>query len=254
MYGEIGDESNKKTSQETLYTCLDTALKCTAPFMPFISEELWQRLPRRATDKAASVHVSRFPAETDFTRDNKAEENIDLMMNVIKGIRSIRGEYKLTNKQKTEVFLETKSNDVKTILESTSDFIRCLSFSEKITFSNQIPAGCVISVVNDDVNANIMLKVCIDHMIYPISYSLYYIYIYVFLQGVIDFEKEKIKMEKNMKDLENKLKALEKKMSNKDYKAKVPQNVQDQDAEKCESFKIEIQESKKAIESITSLL
>ena len=61
-------------------------------------------------------------------------------------------------------------------------------------------------------------------------------------------------MEKNMKDLENKLKALEKKMSNKDYKAKVPQNVQDQDAEKCESFKIEIQESKKAIESITSLL
>merc|ERR1712131_376697 len=127
-----------------------------------------------------------------------------------------RGEYKLTNKQKTEVFLETKSNDVKTILESTSDFIRCLSFSEKITFSNQIPAGCVISVVNDDVNAHIMLK------------------------GVIHFEKEKIKMEK--------------KMSNKEYKAKVPKNVQDQDAEKCESFKIEIQESKKAIESITSLL
>merc|ERR1712137_823592 len=86
------------------------------------------------------------------SRDNNAEDNIDLMMNVIKSFRSIRGEYKLTNKQKTEVFLETKSNDVKTILESTSDFIRCLSFSEKITFSNQIPAGCVISVVNDDVN------------------------------------------------------------------------------------------------------
>ena len=75
-----------------------------------------------------------------------------------------------------------------------------------------------------------------------------------FFQGVIDFAKEKVKTEKNMKDLENKLKALEKKMSNKDYKAKVPQNVQDQDAEKCESLKIEIQESKKAIESITSLL
>jgi len=230
MYGEIGDESNKKTSQETLYTCLDTALKCTAPFMPFISEELWQRLPRRETDKAASVHVSRYPAVSDFTRDKDSEDNIDLMMNVIKGIRSIRGEYKLTNKQKTEVFLETKSKEVKPVLENTSDFIRCLSFSEKITFSNEIPAGCVISVINDDVNAHIMLK------------------------GVIDFEKEKVKMEKNMKDLENKLKALEKKMSNKDYKAKVPQGVQDQDAEKCESFKIEIQESKKAIESITSLL
>ena len=247
MYGEIGDESNKKTSQETLYTCLDTALKCTAPFMPFISEELWQRLPRRATDKAASVHVSRFPAVADFTRDNNAEDNIDLMMNVIKSIRSIRGEYKLTNKQKTEVFLETKSNNMKTVLESTSDFIRCLSSSEKITFSNEIPAGCVISVVNDDVNAHIMLKVRIKQSSTS-NISRF------FIQGVIDFEKEKVKMEKSMKDLENKLKALENKMSNKDYKAKVPQNVQDQDAEKCESFKIEIQESKKAIESITSLL
>ena len=173
MYGEIGDESNKKTSQETLYTCLDTALKCTAPFMPFISEELWQRLPRRATDKAASVHVSRFPAVADFTRDNNAEDNIDLMMNVIKSIRSIRGEYKLTNKQKTEVFLETKSNDVKTVLEGTSDFIRCLSSSEKITFSNEIPAGCVISVVNDDVNAHIMLKVRIKQTLLQSSYVFY---------------------------------------------------------------------------------
>ena len=159
MYGDIGNEENKNTSKETLYTCLDTALKCTAPFMPFISEELWQRLPRRATDKAASVHVSQYPSIADFTRDDSAESNIDLMMNVIKGIRSIRGEYKLTNKQKTEVFLETKSDEVKKVLGNTSDFIRCLSFSEKITFANEIPAGCVISVINDDVNAHIMLKV-----------------------------------------------------------------------------------------------
>merc|ERR1711990_904910 len=194
MYGEIGDESNKKTSQETLYTCSDTALKCTAPFMPFISEELWQRLPRRATDKAASVHVSRFPAEADFTRDNKAEDNIDLMMSVIKGIRSIRGEYKLTNKQKTEVFIETKNEKVKAELELTQDFVKSLSSSQKIIFQNQIPPGCVISVINDDINAHIMLK------------------------GVIDFDKELKKMEKNLIDLENKLAQMEKKMENSEYK------------------------------------
>ena len=111
--------------------------------------------------KQTAHQIVRSDDDMGGNNDNNAEDNIDLMMNVIKGIRSIRGEYKLTNKQKTEVFLETKSNDVKTVLESTSDFIRCLSSSEKITFSNEIPAGCVISVVNDDVNAHIMLKVCI---------------------------------------------------------------------------------------------
>ena len=84
MYGDIGDEKTKSTSQETLYTCLDTALKLTAPFMPFVSEELWQRLPRRSSDKAASVHVSRYPKEGNFSQDSKAEQDIELMMAVIK--------------------------------------------------------------------------------------------------------------------------------------------------------------------------
>ena len=77
--------------------------------MPFVTEELWQRLPRRASDKAESVHVSRYPKSDLFKKDQKAEDEIDLMMAVIKGIRSIRGEYKLTNKQKTEVFIQTKN-------------------------------------------------------------------------------------------------------------------------------------------------
>lgn len=230
MYGEIGDESNKAASKETLYTCLDTALKLTAPFMPFVSEELWQRLPRRKTDSAASVHVSKYPKEINFKQNKQAEQDIDLMMSVIKGIRSIRGEYKLTNKQKTEVFIETKNDQVKKQLESTQDFVKSLSSSQKIIFQNQIPPGCVISVINDDINAHIMLK------------------------GVIDFDKELKKMEKNLIDLENKLKSIEKKMGNSEYKTKVPNQVQAQDAEKAESLKSEMNESRKAIEGIKLLI
>ena len=61
MWGDIGDAETKKTSQETLYTCLDVALRLTAPFMPFLTEELWQRLPKREAQKAKSIHVSRYP-------------------------------------------------------------------------------------------------------------------------------------------------------------------------------------------------
>ena len=81
----------------------------------------------------------------------------------IQNIRSIRGEYKLTNKQKTDVYVETKSESVKASLEPLSSFICALSSSGNVTFSSDVPAGCVVSVVNDDVNVHIMLKVNFSH-------------------------------------------------------------------------------------------
>lgn len=80
------------------------------------------------------------------------------MMNVVKQVRSLRGEYKLTNKQKTKTFLEVKSEASKQVLDSYSDFIRVLCNAEEIAFTKDIPAGCVLTVVNDDVNAHLLLK------------------------------------------------------------------------------------------------
>jgi len=230
MYGELGTEQDKKVTQEVLYTCLDAALKLTAPFMPYLTEELWQRLPRRSSDKNASIHVSRYPKAANFEADPVAEAQINLMMDTIKNIRSVRGEYKLTPKQKTDVYVETKSAEAKDALEPLSGMMASLSSSGNVVFANEIPVGCSVSVVNDEVNVHIMLK------------------------GVIDFEKELKKVEKNMKDLTVKLAQLEKKMTIGDYAAKVPQNVQQADGEKCESLRSEINESQKAIDGIKQLI
>jgi len=230
MYGELGTEQDKKVTQEVLYTCLDAALKLTAPFMPYLTEELWQRLPRRSSDKNASIHVSRYPKAANFAADPVAEAQINLMMDTIKNIRSVRGEYKLTPKQKTDVYVETKSAEAKAALEPLSGMMASLSSSGNVVFANEIPVGCSVSVVNDEVNVHIMLK------------------------GVIDFEKELKKVEKNMKDLTVKLAQLEKKMTIGDYAAKVPQNVQQADGEKCESLRSEINESQKAIDGIKQLI
>ncbi len=51
----------RRSAQQTLYTCLDYGLKLLHPFMPFVTEELWQRLPRRPGDSTPSIMVSRFP-------------------------------------------------------------------------------------------------------------------------------------------------------------------------------------------------
>jgi valyl-tRNA synthetase len=61
----ITDESSpavtRRSAQDTLYSCLDSGLRLLHPFMPFITEELWQRLPRRPNDTTPSIMLSPYP-------------------------------------------------------------------------------------------------------------------------------------------------------------------------------------------------
>lgn len=54
-------ENVRRSAQDTLYTCLDQGLKMLHPFMPFVTEELWQRLPRRPEDKTVTIALAAFP-------------------------------------------------------------------------------------------------------------------------------------------------------------------------------------------------
>lgn len=58
MTEELASAVTKRSAQQTLYTCLDFGLRLLHPFMPFVTEELWQRLPRRATDLRSIMLMS----------------------------------------------------------------------------------------------------------------------------------------------------------------------------------------------------
>lgn len=93
------------------YTCLDMGLRILGPFMPFLTEELFQRLPRRSADAPPSICVTPFPeAVSDITvagnnlnalyqtqhlswRDKPLETQVELMQEVVKTIRSIKQDY-----------------------------------------------------------------------------------------------------------------------------------------------------------------
>lgn len=61
MTDESASPETRRSAQNTLYTCLDLGLRMLHPFMPFVTEELWQRLPRRPEDNTPSIMVSSFP-------------------------------------------------------------------------------------------------------------------------------------------------------------------------------------------------
>jgi valyl-tRNA synthetase len=66
MTDEAAPIATRKSAQQTLYTCLDHGLRLLHPFMPFVTEELWQRLPRRPNDSTPSIMLSSFPVFVSY--------------------------------------------------------------------------------------------------------------------------------------------------------------------------------------------
>uniref|UniRef100_A0A6P7G8H9 valine--tRNA ligase n=1 Tax=Diabrotica virgifera virgifera TaxID=50390 RepID=A0A6P7G8H9_DIAVI len=100
------DDEAKKTAQITLYRALEIGLRLLSPFMPFITEELYQRLPRpkEVAQIVPSICVASYPSEKEYYRwkNEDIEDEVDFVQRVVKSIRSIRGDYNLQNKTKTE--------------------------------------------------------------------------------------------------------------------------------------------------------
>ena len=95
MTDEGAPAAGKRSAQDTLYTCLDAGLRLLHPFMPFVTEELWQRLPRRPTEKAPSICVSAYPLPTPSWQSSDAERDFDVVFAVVKAVRSIASPYGL---------------------------------------------------------------------------------------------------------------------------------------------------------------
>jgi valyl-tRNA synthetase len=117
------DESSpltiRRSAQQTLYSCLDSGLRLLHPFMPFVTEELWQRLPRRPNDSTPSIMLSSYPVFVSPLDENQhhvlkqqlqddsfvfvdAEKEFDLVFSALKTGRSLAASYNLqTDFQRT---------------------------------------------------------------------------------------------------------------------------------------------------------
>ena len=90
-----GTPEEKRSAIETLYTAVESALTMIHPYMPFLTEELWQRLPRRPGDKTPSIVLAKYPVFDESMYDPKSEEAYELVLGVSRGIRSLMAEYSL---------------------------------------------------------------------------------------------------------------------------------------------------------------
>uniref|UniRef100_A0A3Q1FP25 Valine--tRNA ligase n=1 Tax=Acanthochromis polyacanthus TaxID=80966 RepID=A0A3Q1FP25_9TELE len=204
--------------RQTLYTCLEVGLRLLSPLMPFVTEELYQRLPRRQPQRdPPSICVTSYPDTEEFCwHSEEVDRDMEFIMSVVKTIRSLRADYNLT-KTRADCYLQCIDSATASLVQKYSLQIQTLSYSQAVIplIANQpVPEGCAVAIASDRCTVNLMLK------------------------GLIDVEKEVAKLMTKKGDLEKQMEKLRENMAKSDYKEKVPVKVQEQDAEKVGGDKL----------------
>ncbi|EIE76038.1 hypothetical protein G6F46_004287 [Rhizopus delemar] len=118
-------QTRKITAQNTLYTCLEAGLKLMHPFMPFVTEELYQRLGRRPGDNVHTIVKAKFPVDNKAFSFSEAEKEFDVIFEGIKTIRSIATQ--LAQKKNIVVSIQTGNAALLKLFENEKSTIVALA-------------------------------------------------------------------------------------------------------------------------------
>ncbi len=199
----------RRAAQKTLLTVLTQSLKLLHPFMPFLTEEIWQTL----VADGGSVMVSPFPETDDACADPEAEREMEIVMEVITRIRNIRGEMNVAPSLKLKVTLAAPGATLPSTLERGRVSIMNLANLEALTVTGEGPSRRGRPRRSPET-----------------------VRVYVFLAGVIDVAGEKGRLEKEIAKIEKDLAVVSRKLANPDFLAKAAEAVVTKEREKAREF------------------
>ncbi len=205
-------------NQVVMYKILEKFLRVLHPFMPFISEEIWQKLPH----EGASIMISNWPHMQENIIDRKIEKTMQEVIGIVTSIRNMRQELDIPPQvQNIEVKISTSSKDKKIALEGLSGPIKNLSRLNKLEIIDEYRRGPgeFTSVLKD------------MHITIP-------------LLGVIDIEKHKEKINQKIHKLESEITSKGKMLSDKNFLHRAPAEIVEIEREKLNNLKDEAQKLK----------
>ncbi|KAG5652557.1 hypothetical protein H0H81_004566 [Sphagnurus paluster] len=230
MTDDAAPLETRRSAQETLYTCLDYGLRLLHPFMPFVTEELWQRLPRRPNDATPSIMVSAFPLHDAAFVFEDADKSFDLVFSALKTGRSLAASYNLQSD--IQLFLHIQNDAEAALFESQLPTIVALTKGCKsakvVRDLSEIPAGCGGAVVSPSIAVHTLVRHDSDDVG---SYGQ---------QGLVDLDVEIGKADKKLDLARLNLSKITKVESQADYAETVPENVRLANEDKRKTLEAEI--------------
>ena len=212
-----GGES-METAQAVLVWVMKQMLKLLHPFMPFITEEIWQTLVG-----GAPLMLEKFPVFDESLCFESEEKDFEKIITAIKGIRNRRAEMNVPPSKKAKVFIETPFTDV---FKSGAMFFERLASASEVEVNDQIDLSDALTVVTDSAR------------------------IFIPLDEIVDKEKELDRLNKEKKAVQKDIDFLSGKLSNEGFLAKAPAQLIEKEKAKLEVAK---QKMEKILESIEKL-
>lgn len=225
LYGD--DVEAKKAALYTLTYVLETILKLLHPFIPFITEEIFDHLPTAN----GMIIVSEWPEFKEEDNMAKEEAMMDVMMDGIRNVRNVRSEMNVPPSKKAKVIM-VPSEDKLEAVEAGKDYFKTLASASEVEVRADevgIPEDAV-SVVIDGVK------------------------IFIPLDELVDFEKELERLNKEKSKLEGEIKRVNGKLSNQGFLAKAPQKLVDEEKAKKEKFEEMMKSVEERLASIQAKL
>ncbi|MDQ0161180.1 valine--tRNA ligase [Aeribacillus alveayuensis] len=207
LYGE--NEEAKKMTRSVLAYVLDQTMRLLHPFMPFITEEIWQSLPH----KGESITIAAWPkARPEFTFADASNE-MKLLVEVIRSVRNIRAEVNTPLSKPIEIQIKAHHDDIKDQFIRNKEYLqRFCNPSELVINTNlQAPEKAMTAVVS---GAELFLP----------------------LEGLINIEEEIKRLEKELDKWNKEVERVQKKLANEGFLKKAPQKVVDEERKKEKDY------------------
>ncbi len=203
------DPEERKIAQACLHKTFTEILILLHPLIPFVSQEIWSYFPGLQTLDLSRVM---FPESRPECRDQELEEKLDYFQQVVVSVRNIRSELNINPAEKLQLKIKS-SGERKGFLEENQEVITQLARLQSMEIAPDIdaPRASATAVVKGDE-------------------------IYVPLEGIVDFEAELSRLEKQLKKVDKEYEGLNKKLSNQDFLQKAPVDVVEKEKGKLEEL------------------
>lgn len=203
MNGE--DEVQKQMTRSVLAYTLDSIMRMLHPFMPFVTEHIWQNLPVTGD----SIVTASWPMVKPELSNEQSKRDMEQLMEIIRAVRNTRSEVNTPMSKQIPMMIKTNSEAISERLETERPFIERFCNPSILTISTdvEIPEEVITTAVTG------------GSVILP-------------LEGLIDMEKEIARLEKELEKLQKELERVDKKLSNEKFVAKAPEKIINEEKEK----------------------
>ncbi|MAD16470.1 MAG: valine--tRNA ligase [Alteromonadaceae bacterium] len=230
LNSEVSTDAQKRGTRHTLVNVLESILRLAHPIMPFITEEIWQRLAPLCGIQADSIMTQPFPAQSEALRDEDTLAEMEWIKSVIVGIRNIRGEMDISPNKPLNVLLRNASAQDWQRLQSSREFLGALAKLESVELlqpEEEAPASATALVGEMEI-------------LIPMA-------------GLIDKDAELARINRALAKIEADFGRTQGKLSNEKFVSNAPPAVIDKEKAKLDDFTMQMKKLKEQKQTIENL-